>query len=366
MGELKRKKKKLEKALGSIRINRVILPMIIGLGVVFYLMWHQLDPVAFRKINWDTRAFSWIALGVLFYVIRHLAYSLRLKVLSEGAFSWSKSIELIFIWEFASAVSPTNIGGSAVALVLLAQEKIKAAKTVSIVLYSVVLDTLFFIITLPLLYWILGPRVIRPGLENIKDIDGYGITFLIVFAFMFTYGMLFFIGLFVRPDSIRKFLLFLSRWKILARFRRSLEHTADDIIITSKELRKKNWVFHLKAMLATFTAWFFKFALIFCLIFGLIKEIPITLENMAMIYGRYETMFAITAFSPTPGGSGLAEFLFGGFYTDYVPASISVIIAFLWRLIAYYSYLFIGVIIVPNWIKNVINRRKKKKKIEVV
>jgi uncharacterized protein (TIRG00374 family) len=85
------------------------------------------------------------------------------------------------------------------------------------------------------------------------------------------------------------------------------------------------------------------------------------LYNAALLYGRYETMFAITMFSPTPGGSGVAEYLFGGFYTDFVPISLAVIIAFLWRLIAYYTYLFMGVIIVPNWIRKVIKKRRIRK-----
>lgn len=348
---------RLDRALEAVKINRIFLPIFIGLGVISYLLLKQFDVEAFETIDWDWWAFSWIGLGVFFYIIRHLAYSMRLKVLSDGDFTWKKCIELIFIWEFASAVTPTNIGGSAVALVLLAQEKIRAAKAVTIVLYSVVLDTLFFIITLPALYLILGPGVIRPELEDLRDIDGYGLTFLIVFVFMFLYGLLFFTGLFIRPDVIKRFLLFLSRLPLLRRFRRKLENTAHDIVISSRELANKSITFHLMAILSTFTAWFFKFFLIFCLIYGLIRAIPITLENTMLLYGRYETMFAITAFSPTPGGSGVAEFLFGGFYSDFVPSSVAVIIAFLWRVIDYYFYLFMGVIIVPNWIRNVIIKR---------
>ena len=42
--------------------------------------------------------------------------------MTDNEFSWPKSMELIVLWEFASAVSPTSIGGSGVALFLLAQE----------------------------------------------------------------------------------------------------------------------------------------------------------------------------------------------------------------------------------------------------
>ena len=324
-------------------------------------MWKQFDSESFFALKWDLWAILWIFSGIGLYVVRHLAYAMRLRILSDGIFNWKKAIELIFIWEFATAVSPTSLGGSAVALVLLAKEEISAAKTVSIVLYSVVLDTLFFVVSLPLLYLILGPKLIRPGMDSIQDIDGFGITFILVFLAMCTYGFVFFYGLFYKPKAISDFLRYLSNWKILKRFQESLAQTSRDVITTSRELKNKPTNYHVRAILSTFTAWGCKFGLIVFLIYGIIRSVPINLHNSFLIYGRYETMFAITAFSPTPGGSGLAEFLFGGFYSDFVPESLSVIIAFIWRLISYYSYLFLGVIIVPNWIRKVISRSRKRK-----
>ena len=35
--------------------------------------------------------------------------------MSDYAFSWPKAIQLIVIWEFSTAVSPTSVGGAGVA-----------------------------------------------------------------------------------------------------------------------------------------------------------------------------------------------------------------------------------------------------------
>ena len=51
---------------------------------------------------------------------------------------------IMFIWKFSSAVTPTSIGGSAVALVVLSQEKLSTAKTATIVVYTIILDGLYF------------------------------------------------------------------------------------------------------------------------------------------------------------------------------------------------------------------------------
>jgi hypothetical protein len=108
-------------------------------------LWQQFDPDTFATINWNQHTLYWISLAVLLLIIRHLAYATRLRILSEKTFSWRKCIELIFIWEFSSAVSPTSVGGTAVALFVIAQEKLSAAKTTTLVIYTAILDTIFFI-----------------------------------------------------------------------------------------------------------------------------------------------------------------------------------------------------------------------------
>ena len=68
------------------------------------------------------------------------------------------------------------------------------------------------------------------------------------------------------------------------------------------------------------------------------------------------------AFSPTPGGAGFAEFAFFGFTSDYISEKgIAVLIAAIWRLLTYYAYLLVGAIIIPNWIRNILNQRQQKK-----
>jgi uncharacterized protein (TIRG00374 family) len=279
--------------------------------------------------------------------------------MSSEEFSWWKSFELITIWEFASSVSPTSIGGSAVALFLLAQEKISTAKTVSIVVYSIVLDTLFFVVSMMILYAMAGPIIIRPGMISLGEIDGYGMTFFIVVIVMLLYGGLFTYGLFVRPDHLRSLLLAISRIKFLSKFKENISQTAEDVVVTSRELSQQPLLFHLKAISATTMAWVLRFLALNFIILALVGSTPLDFWNQFIIYARGETMYAVTAFSPTPGGSGVAEYLFGGFFSDYIPQGIATVVALVWRLITYYPYLFLGAIIIPVWIRELIIRRKK-------
>lgn len=345
--------------LNSIKLSRIIPPIIIGLAVVVWLMFKQLDMNELSKINWDFHIFFWLFMAVLMYIIRHLFYSWRLRIMTDNEFSWPKSIELIVLWEFASSVSPTSIGGSGVALFMLAQEKLSSAKTVSVVLYSMVIDTIFFVVSLPLLYLFLGPIMIRPEMESLSDLDGFGYTFLGVILFMTAYGSVFYYGLFVNPTSIKRLLLFISRFTLLKRFKKDLRKTAMDVVDTSKEMQKKNMFFHAKTMIATIGAWATRFFAINCIIIALISATPLDIYNQLLILARGETMHITTSFSPTPGSAGIAEYLFGGYFTDYISEGIAALIALVWRIITYYPYLIGGAIIIPVWIQEVMNRRRR-------
>jgi hypothetical protein len=222
-----------------------------------------------------------------------------------------------------------------------------------------VIDTIFFVISLPLLYMIIGPIMIRPGMESLGDLDGFGYTFFGVILFMTAYGAVFYYGLFINPTSIKRLLLFISRFSLLKRFKKDLRKTAMDVVATSKVMQQKNYMFHAKAMLATTGAWVTRFLAINCIIIALINTTPLDIYNQLLIYSRAETMHVTTAFSPTPGGAGVAEYLFGGYFIDYVSEGIASLVALIWRIITYYSYLIGGAIIIPIWIREVMIRRKK-------
>ncbi len=353
-----------QEVLNSIRISRIILPVLLGVGVVAYLFWKQIDPNEFSEINWTLHTSFWFFSSLALLVVRHFAYAYRLRILSEKVFSWKKCIELIFIWEFSSAVSPTSIGGSAVALVVLSQEKLSTAKTTALVIYSAILDTIFFVGTLPLLLLVLGPQMIRPNIENISGLmdDRWGRVFLFTYGLMSLYGLVFFYGLFINPQTIKRLINFCTNTKWLSRFREKAISLGDDIIIASSEIKKKKWDFHVGAFLSTATAWSCRFLLLNCLIIAFVPDTSTQFIDQMNLYGRLQAMFVIMAFSPTPGGAGLAELVFGGFVQDFVGQSgVALIIATIWRLFTYYSYLFIGAVIIPNWIRTVINNRKKSK-----
>ncbi len=352
--------------LHKLRTSRIILPIILGLSVVGYLLWRQLkaNPDSFEKINWTATTFFWIFLAVILLILRHLAFSLRMLILSQGHFSFRKCVELIFIFEFSLCVTPTTVGGSAVSLFVMTQEKLSAARTATIVIYKVVLDTIFFIGTLPILYLLSGSQMIRPGMADFWDLDWRARIFYFSYIAMATYGAFFFYGLFINPILIKKVLTGFSSIPFLNRWREGAERLGNEIVLASHEMRNIGLKQHILAFICTITAWTCKFFLISCLIYG-IGGAPLGFIRELLLYSRLETMFVIMAFSPSPGGAGFAEATFYPFLMDFIPdKGVAIVIAFIWRLMSYYAYLAVGAVIVPNWVRKVFlkNLKESKKK----
>ncbi len=342
--------------LKSLRPSRMLFPIFLGLGVVAFMLWRQYNPHEFAKMEWTSRTFAWIGAAFVLLILRHLAFALRMYILAQGHFSYRKCIELIFIFEFSLCITPTTVGGSAVSLFVMTQERLSAARTTTIVLYKIVLDTIFFIGTLPFLFLISGPEMIRPHMMHLGDMDWRARIFFISYLGMAAYGAFFFIGLFVYPIWIKRFLVSCTGFPALRKLKEKAVKLGDEIISASKDMKNLGYAQHVGAFLCTWLAWTFKFLLISCLIIGIVHPRMDGMREI-LLYTRLQAMFVIMAFSPSPGGAGFAEFVFGGFLKDFVPlASVAVVVAFIWRLMTYYAYLAAGAIIVPNWIRKVFKK----------
>lgn len=83
--------------------------------------------------------------------IRDLGYVIRIRVLSGDRLSWIKSIRIIFLWEFTSAVTPSAIGGTSLAILFVNKEGIKVGRSSAIVMATSFLDELYFILMFPII-----------------------------------------------------------------------------------------------------------------------------------------------------------------------------------------------------------------------
>lgn len=333
----------------------MLLPIGLGLVAVAYLFYRQFDIEQFRQIAWTQRAFAWIGAALLLMIARHGFYMWRMRSLT--GFTWRKCAALVVLWEFSAALTPTSKGGPFVMLFAFTYEKLSAGRSLATVFYTMVCDSGFFVFLVPILLSIYGPSVLYPGMESYSDVRLASGTFFTIYGIIATYWTVMVFFLFLQPRLTRVAADWLSQRRLLRRWQTSIRNTGTEFLVAAENIRQAGWRQHVGAIGGTLGAWTSKFITINCLIIALMPSIPIDGFTQLFLYARLVSMFVIMNFSPTPGGAGLAEMALVGFISDYVPGGIALVVALLWRLMAYYAYLLLGAIVAPAWISEKLGKK---------
>ena len=331
--------------------KRIAIPVIIGLVVTAYMLYSNTDWVEFGKVKWTWHSAFWIFGGILMMLLRDLAYMYRIKVLTDNQINWRNSFDVIMLWEFSSAVTPGIVGGTGVALYILKKEGLNGGKSTSVVMLTALFDQLFYIVMVPIVVLMVGTQNLFP-VEFQKEF--FGIVFsakgIFVIGFLVTlmFGLFFVFGIFIHPKGIKKLLVTVFKLGFIQKWQPKMEQVGDEFIQASADFKNKPFLFWLKASVATLISWTARFSLIN---FLLLAFSPI--GDQLLIFARQLIMWIVMIISPTPGGTGVAEFVFEGFLSEFTPIGLAGLLAVLWRLGSYYPYLIIGLLILPKWLKKV-------------
>ncbi len=87
-------------------------------------------------------------------VLRDVGYMIRIKILSEQQLTWKQSFRIIMLWEFTSAVTPSAIGGTSLAVLYVNKEGIPVGRSTAIVMATSFLDELFLMQNPEVLGWL--------------------------------------------------------------------------------------------------------------------------------------------------------------------------------------------------------------------
>ena len=304
----------------KIRPYKIIYPIVIGLAVVVWMLYREFDVTAFRDITFTWHSVLWLLVAVGCMFVRDFGYVVRIRVLSGGRLGWWSAVRIIFLWEFTSAVTPSAIGGTSIAILFVNKEGIKVGRSSAMVMATSFLDELYFILMFPIILL----SVSQTALWNMPGVNKGITTGLIWFA----------VG------------------------RHSANEVGSDIIRNSYELRHQPFSFWLKTFGATFFSWTARYWVVNALLMAFWAG-KYGWGDHFLIFARQLVMWIMMLVSPTPGGSGFAEFVFKEYLGEFLPsAGVAIAMAMLWRLITYYPYLFAGVLIVPRWLAKHFGRKR--------
>ncbi len=337
------------------RFNRVILPIVIGFAVAIWLIVKNIDFDLFQNIRWTSRSYLWLLIALLTVVARDLGYILRIRLLTDYKLRWKPSFQVIMLWEFASALTPSVVGGSAIAAILVHKERISIGKSTAVVMITALLDELFYIIIVPivLLFVIDYPIFSSLKFELFGYVFNSKYVFVFGYLFMLTLALIIVHAIFINPRGFKSLLIRLFKIKWLRKWRYGAMMAGNDIMITSREMKGRSSVFWIKAFGTTFLSWSARFMFVNFLILAFLP-----VDSHIHIYATQLVMWVFMLVSPTPGSAGIAELLFNSFLNPFLIAGLAPILALLWRIFTSYIYIIVGSIVLPIWLSRVFSKKK--------
>jgi len=307
-----------------------------------------------QDVQWDLYATFALMGALAMMVFRDLGYMYRIRVLTDKQLSWKQSFEVIMLWEFASAMTPSVVGGSGVAMLILHREGIAMGRSTAITFVTAMLDEIFYIIMVPVVLIAIGTDNLFPetwageafGTNSVQILFWIGYCFIVLLTLLIT------LSIFLYPNLFKRLLQIITSMRVLKRFRKRATQVGNEIILTSQVLRGQPIAFWAKSFAATLVSWSARFmTLNFILLIFTPNFYRSDLFNHLEVAGRQLVMWVIMLISPTPGGSGIAELALARFFDYLMPVGLLAIVAILWRLMTYFPYLFVGALILPRFLK---------------
>lgn len=340
---------------------KVLLPVLIGVAVIGLMLWHDARKENIGEVLAQIYFTPWsifcIFLGIVCMAGRDFGLIWRFRELTDNKLSWSQAWEVDMLCEFTNCVTPSAVGGSSLGPLFLNSEGIPFGKATTLMLTTLFMDELFFVLACPVIV------ALTPAHEIFQS-TGTGFSHGIQFTFWVIYGaitlwtFILFTGIIWKPAWIQKVLDKLASMRMLRKWSGQITGMGSNMIATSKELKSKPFLFWVRVFIGTALAWTARFFVVNALFLGFL---PGTDPYQWTILARQFVIWVVLMVSPTPGGSGLSEWLFSNYYGDLVStASMALIMAVLWRLITYYLYLLIGCITVPVWIRGTYARYRSR------
>lgn len=320
-----------------------LLPLLIGVAVTAWLFYDDFNPDNFRDFRWTGRMIAGFALSWLFMFGRDFGLSWRFHTIAHPQLTWKRAFRVNYMCAFTSAVTPSAVGGSAFAILYLNREGVKLGRATTMTLTTLFLDEMFFVVFCPIIMLAFPLDELFASGADAGFMDGVQMVFWFVYAGICAWAFILFMGIIVKPQPVARTLKKIACRRILKRWRRGVFETADNMVAASHDLRQCTRKWWLNVFGATTLSWFSRYLVVNALFWGFMPD-----ASQTLIFARQFVVWVVLMVSPTPGGSGISEWLFTNYYGDLISSTtLALILALAWRIVSYYIYLIIGTALIP-------------------
>lgn len=332
-----------QQGLGST-LWKAVFPALIGIGVVVWLFVDDFSVDAWRSMPFNGRTVAALLLAFLFVFGRDFGLAWRFRTITDGALSWRRAFKVDIMCAFTSAITPSAVGGSALAVFYLNREGVSVGRATTLTLTTLLLDELFFVVFCPVLMLVLPVDELF-GSSHVTLLRSVEWIFWLVYAGIVVYTGILFTGIIARPQWLALVVdrLFSHRW--LRRWHGAATSMTGNMLSTSAWVKARPRRWWARVFGATTLSWFSRYFVVNSLFWGFVPT-----ASGLLVFGRQFVVWVVLMISPTPGGSGVSEWLFTNYYGDLIgDLTAALVIAMVWRVLSYYIYLVGGVCLAPSY-----------------
>ncbi len=333
---------------------RAVIPALIGMAVVVWLFLDDFNPDAWHLLRFDVRTVTAVILAIVFVAGRDFGLTWRFRTITDGALTWRRALKVDIMCAFTSAITPSAVGGSALAVFYLNREGVSVGKATTLTLTTLFLDELFFVVFCPLLVLVLPvDKLFGMGSSDVF-LQSVKVVFWVVYAGIVIWTAILFTGILARPEWLEKAVVWLFGLRWLRRWQSGARGMMDNMKATSSWVKTRSRRWWLEVFGATTLSWFSRYFVVNALFWGFVPS-----ASGLLVFGRQFVVWVVLMISPTPGGSGVSEWLFTNYYGDLIgDLSVALVIAMIWRILSYYLYLFTGACLAPSYFRKKNNEQK--------
>lgn len=300
----------------------VFVILISALVIYFTFDIRTLDYLTMFEFKSILLALGCLSVGLFFDGLRLCTLA---KVMKERL-SFKQIINVVLSNYFLALVTPGASGGAIAQVMFMRKAGVPVAKSTVVVLVRTIMSIFFLIVLVPV--------VLHSDKDIVKWMPAYVITILSV--------------LFVSLPVLAVFLM-RTRYpeKAILRFTRKFSYTTRrNCFIWYQQFKKsfivmgKNPIMMVRAFIESGLSLLFIYATVPAYFWGLNIHF-----NLAQVMGRMILLNLILYFSPTPGGSGVAEAGFIVLFSKILPSGTEGIMAVLWRFTVEYLPFLLGAIV---------------------
>ena len=305
--------------------RRFLLLFVLVVGISFAVIYTTVDINTLHNL---TRFHSWSLLLALLAVGLGMFFDgsrlMHLVKISNEKITLYQAVQVIFGNYFLALLTPGATGGAVAQVMFLRHAGVPTGKAAVLVIVRTLLSIFFLALCMPFIF--LHDEGIVPGVSN--DI-------------LMAVTLAAFLGIvFIVVGARRGFLDYIVVW-IARRLRDKKRHQLFGLYRDTKSAISL-LLGAPRQMLVVFAESGLNLLCIYAIVPCLLLGLGVTDADWYTVMGRMIFLNMLLYFSPTPGGSGIAE---GGFvllFAATVPAGTVGIIAVCWRLIAEYLPFLIG------------------------